>query len=348
MSIHQLLHAGIAALAIALSPAIALAQQQPELKNARLVISYQDPAFPALIRKSGVLDGAAYTVEWVLLNGPAANLSALYAGNIDLGHMGDTSLTLEQANAPTAWTPENAPLRIVAGWRNAHSRAFPRLTTAVRTSANISSVQDIQGKKFGYNYGGVNHAQYLATLVQAGLTEKQIEPVKFNDSPAAAAGFNAGRVDVYAGGLGPVLTSIRSGAGRILLTDRDTGIPAMSVWTATSKVLKDPLKVAALQDYFGRLSGYWAWHRSNKAVVIDVLKSSLKITDERAAFEYEVRGGSFVKFDTELLAQEQKIADILFDGRAIKKKVDVRIGYDPQFNAAQKAIDLASAVKDGN
>ncbi|MDR2127456.1 MAG: nitrate ABC transporter substrate-binding protein, partial [Burkholderiaceae bacterium] len=68
MSIKKLLRAGIAALlAIALSPAIALAQQQPELKNARLVIAYQDPGFPALIRKSGVLDGAAYKIEWVLL-----------------------------------------------------------------------------------------------------------------------------------------------------------------------------------------------------------------------------------------------------------------------------------------
>ncbi|MDR2127458.1 MAG: ABC transporter substrate-binding protein [Burkholderiaceae bacterium] len=347
MSIKKLLRAGIAALlAIAFLPAIGQTAQ-PELKNARLVIAYQDPGFPALIRKSGVLDGAAYKIEWVLLTGPTANLSALHAGNIDLGHLGDASMIIEQANAPTAWTLQNVPLRAVAGWRSAHSRTFPHSVTAVRTSANISSVQDIKGRKFGYNHGGNNHAQYLATLVRAGLTEKQIEPVNFTDGATSAAGFNAGRVDVYAGAPGPVLSSIRSGAGRVLLTELDTGIPSMGIWAATSKTLKNPLKVAALQDYFGRLSGYWAWHNANKATVIDVLKTSLKITDERAAFEYEVRSGSFVKFDAELLAQEQRVADILFDGQAIRKKVDVRIGYDPQFNSAQKAI-WPVPVKDGN
>lgn len=336
MSIHTFLRAGAAALAIALSPAIA--QAQPDLKDASLVVAYQDPAFPALVRKSGVLDGAPYKVEWVLLTGPAANLSALYAGKIDLGHMGDTSLIIEQANASAEWTRETVPLRIVAGWRNAHSQTFPPLITAVRAGANISSVQDLKGRKFGYNYGGYNHAQYLATLVRAGLTEKQIEPVKFNDGATSAAGFNAGQVEVYAGALGPVLPTIKSGTGRILLTDRDTGIPALNVWTATSKVLKDPLKVAALQDYFGRLSGYWPWHDANKATVVETLKATLKITDERASFEYEVRSGSFVKFEAGLLAQEQKIADILFEGQAIKKKVDVAVEYDPQFNVAQKAI----------
>ena len=72
--------------------------------------------------------------------------------------------------------------------------------------------------------------------------------------------------------------------------------------------------------------------------VIGILKDTLKISDERAAFEYEVRSGSFVKFDKGLIDEEQKIADILYDGHAIKKKVKVDVEYDPQFNAAQNAV----------
>lgn len=341
MSLKKSLCAGIAVLLAATALTLAStaeAQSQPDLKNTRLVIAYQDPAFPALIRKSGVVSAVPYQIEWVLLTGPAANLSALYAGKIDLGHMGDTSLTIEQSNARTEWTAQSVPLRIVAGWRNAYSKAYPADVTAVRSSANINGVQGIKGHQFGYNYGGYNHSQYLVTLVKAGLTEKDIQPVKFADGATSAAGFNAGEVEVYSGALGPILPTIKSGAGHILLTDRDTQIPALNVWATTSTDLKDPAKVAALQDFFSRMSGYWAWHDAHKDEVIGVLKDTLKISDERAAFEYEVRSGRFVKFDSGLLGQEQKVADILYDGHAIRKKVQVAVEYDPQFNAVQKAI----------
>ncbi|CAG9255309.1 Sulfonate transport system substrate-binding protein [Paraburkholderia unamae] len=341
MSLKNTFHAGIAVLLAAATLAlagVASAQNPPDLKNTKLVIAYQDPAFPALIRKSGVVNGAPYQIEWVLLTGPAANLSALYANRIDLGHMGDTSLTIEQSNARTEWTKDAAPLHIVAAWRNFYSKDYPPVVTAVRTSAKIDSVAQIKGHKVGYNYGGYNHSQYLATLVRAGATEKDIEPVKFADGATSAAGFNAGEVDVYAGALGPILPTFKSGAGHILLTDRDTQIPALNVWTTTSADLKDPAKVAALQDFFSRMSGYWAWHDAHRADVIAILKDTLKISDDRAAFEYQVRSGSFVKFDAGLIGQEQKIADILYDGHAIHKKVKVDVEYDPQFNGVQKAL----------
>ncbi|SDD31196.1 ABC transporter substrate-binding protein [Paraburkholderia lycopersici] len=339
MSLKKSLQAALAAISLSLLPTSAPhAQSQPDLKNTKLVIAYQDPAFPALIRKSGVVANAPYQIEWVLLTGPAANLSALYAGKIDLGHMGDTSLTIEQSNARTEWTSDTAPLRIVAGWRTFSSKAYPPLVTAVRASAGIGGVQAIKDRKFGYNYGGYNHAQYLATLVKAGVTEKQIEPIKFNDGATSAAGFNAGEVDVYAGALGPILPTVKSGKGKILLTDRDTGIPALNVWATTSADLKDPAKVAGLKDFFGRMSGYWPWHEAHRDEVIGVLKDTLKIPDERAAFEYGVRSGGFVKFDAGLIGQEQSIADILFDGHAIRKKVQVAVEYDPQFNTVQKAV----------
>ncbi|OZI71977.1 ABC transporter substrate-binding protein [Bordetella genomosp. 12] len=338
MRLNTLLPAAFVAItALFVSPA-AFAQAAPALQGTTLTVAYQDPAFPALVEKSGVLNGSPYKVDWVLLTGPAANLSALYAGRVDLGHMGDTSLTIEQANARTEWTTETIPLRIIAGWRNAYSKDFPPLITAVRSDTKITSPQQIKGHKFGYNYGGYNHAQYLATLVQAGLKEKDIEPIKFNDGATSAAAFNSGQVEVYAGSLAPVLNTIRSGAGRILLTDRDTTIPALGVWTATASVLKDPVKTAALQDFFERLSGYWPWHDAHREDVLAVLKDKLKISDERASFEYKLRSGNFIAFTPELIAQEQKIADILYDGNAIRKQVNVAVEYDPRFNQAQKAV----------
>ena len=303
-----------------------------------LNIAFQDAGFPALLKRSGLLEDAPFKVEWVLLTGPAANLSALYSGAIDLGHMGDTSLTIEQANARQEWTHDNAPLKIVAGWRNDYNKDFPPLVTAVRTAANIDDLKDLAGRKWSYNYGGYNHAQYLVSLIKAGYSEKDIDAKKFNDGSSSAAAFNSGQTEVYSGSLGPILQTVRQGDAKILLDDRATGIPALNVWTARTAVLNDPAKDAALKNFFERLSGYWQWHDEHKEEVVGVLRETLKLTPERAELEYKLRSGAFRPFDAALLEEEQKVADALFNGGAINRNVDVSIGFDARYNDAQRAV----------
>jgi sulfonate transport system substrate-binding protein len=303
-----------------------------------LTIAYQDAGFPALIKESKVLDGAPFDVKWVLLTGPAANLSALYGKAIDVGHMGDTSLTIEQANARTDWTAADAPLKIVAGWRNDYSPDYSPLVTAVRTSAHIDTPAQLVHHSWAYNYGGYNHAQYLVSLVKAGLTETDISPFKFNDGASSAAAFNSGQTDAYSGSLGPILQSVRGGQAKVLLDDRATGIPALGVWTARADVLADPAKSEALKGFFQRVSNYWAWHKSHQQEATEVLQTTLKLTPERAVYEYQVRSGAFRPFDAKLLAEEQNVADALFAGGAIKKKVDVKVGFDDRYNAVQQAV----------
>jgi sulfonate transport system substrate-binding protein len=303
----------------------------------KLVIAYQDNGMPALVKQSGVLDGAPYDVEWAILAGPAANLSALYGKTIDLGHMGDTSLTIEQANASQEWTEDTVPLKIVAGWRNGFDPRSTPLVTAVRTSAGINTVADLRGHTWGYNFGGYNHAQYLVSLARAGLAESDIKPVKFNDGNASAAAFNSGQVDVFSGGQAAILESLTSGEAKILLSDRDTKIPALNVWTARSDVLADPDKDVALRDFFGRLSTFWDWYADNPDQVKQTLKSTLKLGDARTEFEYQVRSGPFRKLDSALVAEEQAVADELYKSDVLKKRVAVAVEYDSRYNDAQKA-----------
>lgn len=331
----------IALLALGLSGCGASADGATTGGKTKLTISYQDTAFPALIEESGVLDDAPFEVEWVNLTGPAANLQALYSKAIDLGHMGDTSLTIEQANSKLEWTKDNAPLEIVAGWRNGYDPEFSPLVTAVRTDSGINDIKDIKGHTFGFNFGGYNHAQYLVSLVQAGLTDKDIKPTQFADGATSAAGFNSGRVDVFAGGHGAILNSLNSGDAKIILDDRATKIPALNVWTARKDVLDDQAKDTALKDFFGRMSGYWGWHDEHPDEVKAILKKQLKVDDARADFEFEVRRGVFRAFDDGLLKEEQDVAQSLADGGAIKSAPDVSIEFDPRYNDAQKASDTS-------
>ena len=311
--------------------------------SADLRISYQDTAFPALIEASGVLNGANFKVDWSNLTGPAANLQALYAGAIDLGHMGDTSLIIEQANAKTPWEKDTAPLEIVAGWRNSSDPTYAPLVTAVRTSSGITDVSQLRGHTWAFNFGGYNHAQYLVSLVKAGLTPKDIVPTQFADGATSAAAFNSGRTDVYSGNQAAILSSLKSGDAKILLTDRDTGIPALNVWTASRAALTDPDKSAALNDFFGRLSGFWDWYNNHPDEAKAIIAKQLKVADDRTEFEYHVRSGDFWAFDANLIDEEQKVAQTLHDGAAISTLPDVGIGFDPRYNEAQKAVGSEQA-----
>ncbi|WP_185995483.1 ABC transporter substrate-binding protein [Nocardioides campestrisoli] len=303
-----------------------------------LRIAYQDIAFPALIEESGVLEGADFDVEWSNLTGPAANLQAVYSDAVDLGHVGDTSLTIEQGNAKEEWTEETVPLQIVAGWRNFENPKYPPLITAVRSDSGVDEITDGKGKKWGFNFGGYNHAQFLVGLVQAGLTEDDIEASQFADGATSAAAFNSGQVDIYSGQHAAVLESLSAGEGKIILTDADTGIPALNVWTARTSTLEDEEKVAALEEFFERMSGYWEWHDENRDQVEAVLKTALKIDEERVDLEYELRRGAFRVFDDELIAQEQQVAQTLYDGKAIPNLPEVEIEYNPLFHEQQQAI----------
>ena len=115
----------------------------------KLVIAYQDNGIPSLIEESGVLDDAPYDVDWAILAGPAANLSALY---------GKTTL-----------------LRILGGLEDATSG---HATIAARTSVVFQEPRLIQAQRVWKNVvlstsGGADTKQRaLEALTEVGLADK--------------------------------------------------------------------------------------------------------------------------------------------------------------------------------
>lgn len=211
-----------------------------------LTIGTQDAAWPHIVEASHVLDGAPYKVKWAVLTGPAAQLSALYSKVLDVGLMGDTSLIIEQGNARAPWTQESAPLQIIAGWRNPDS-SYPPIVTVVRKDADVKSLADLRGKTWGYNFGGFNYLQYVLSYNKADLKPKDFQGVKFGDGNVSASAFNAGQVAVYSGGYGPVKETVDKGDARVVIKSDELDIPALSVFTARTEVLRDPAKSRALE-----------------------------------------------------------------------------------------------------
>jgi len=320
-------------LSLVLASATLVAPAVAQDAKPKLIVGTQDAGFPHIAEASGVYKDAPYEVEWAVLPGPAAQFPALYSKSVDIGWLGDTSLILEQAKSATPWTPDTAPLRIVAGWRNFDPK-FRQLVTVVRNSANVNSLADLRGKKWAFNYGGINHLQYVLSLVKAGLQESDIEPVQLGDGFQAAAAFNAGRTEVYSGDFVRVKELVDKGEARIVLNGDELGIPGLTVFATRQDVLQDPKRKQQLADFLERGRKLWTWYAANLPAVAQIYVEKVKYTPEKAVAQAGRNNSVFVPIDAKLLKEEQTIADVLFERGFIKNKVDVNAGFSGDYNAA--------------
>ncbi|WP_316233664.1 ABC transporter substrate-binding protein [Bradyrhizobium sp. SZCCHNPS2010] len=301
-----------------------------------LLVGFQDQTLPETVAASKVLEGAPYEVQWVTLTGPAAQLSALYSKAIDIGHMGDTSLIIEQGKAKEDWTAANVPLQIVAGWRTADKK-YPPIVTVVRTGTGVETLADAKGHSWSHNYGGYNYLQYVLSLVKAELTEKDIEAVRMQDTTTSAAAFNSGKVDIFSGSTLGVIDAMEAGKAKILVNSDELDIPALNVFTARGDVLRDPAKKAQIADFLARLRAYWAWYPDHKAEIEAIFVEKLKQAPQRAKYVTAFQQSSFVAFDDALIAREQRIAEVLLKSGVIPKTIDVAVEFNRDFNAAAVA-----------
>ncbi|WP_315777360.1 MULTISPECIES: hypothetical protein [unclassified Bradyrhizobium] len=301
-----------------------------------LLVGFQDQTLPETVAASKVLEGAPYEVQWVTLTGPAAQLSALYSKAIDIGHMGDTSLIIEQGKAKEEWTAANVPLQIVAGWRTADKK-YPPIVTVARAGSGVETLADAKGHSWSHNFGGYNYLQYVLSLVKARLTEKDIEAVRLQDTTTSAAAFNSGKVDIFSGSTLGVIDAIEAGKAKILVNSDELDIPALNVFTARGDVLRDPAKKAQIADFLTRLKAYWAWYPDHKAEIEAIFVEKLKQTPQRAKFVAAFQQSSFVAFDDALVAREQRIAEVLLTSGVIPKAINVAVEFNRDFNAAAVA-----------
>ncbi|MFE1601038.1 ABC transporter substrate-binding protein [Methylobacterium sp. ID0610] len=320
-------------LALVPAPSFAEGPVPDGAARTKLLVGFQDWTLPETVAASGVLAGAPYDIQWVVLPGPAAQLSALYSKAIDIGHMGDTSLIIEQGKAKAPWTPEAVPLQIVAGWR-ATDAQYPPIVTVGRTAAGVNALADLRGRTWAYNFGGFNYLQYVLSTLKAGFGPKDYEPVQLADQNATSAAFLAGRVDGFSGSAIVVAEAIERGTAKVLVTSDDLDIPALNVLTARGDVLRDPVKKAALSDFLARLRRHWDWFSANTGKVESLLVEKLKQTPARAKISTAYLKASFQPLDDALIRREQRIADVLFEAKAIPNKIDVTVEFSRDFNAA--------------
>ncbi|MGB4061650.1 MAG: sulfonate ABC transporter substrate-binding protein [Burkholderiaceae bacterium] len=247
-------------------------------------------------------------VSWTEFNAGPVQLEALNVGSIDFGDVGEAPPIFAQAaGAPLVYAGVTVPR--------------PRLEAiVVPKDSAIKTVADLKGKRVAYNKGS-NVQYFLVKLLEKhGLKYSDVQSI-FLPPPDARAAFQKGSVDAWII-WDPFLASAQKTLDARLLADA-TGVVNNRGYYFTSRDFAtkntDVLKIA-IQE----INAIDTWASKNQAAAAQELAKVLGLDTDvtglylsRAAF-----GTSAVNSD--ILAEQQQIADTFFELKLIPKKLNLR------------------------
>jgi sulfonate transport system substrate-binding protein len=279
-----------------------------------------------ILAAGGEDQGFPYNVKYASFVGGPPMLQAFQAGAIDAGWVADTPLIFAQA--------AHQDVVAVAAYETAND--VQELIAA--PGSNINSWADLKGKKVAYQQGTSLEAVLLEGLDSAGLSLSDIKSVRLPVTQVSAA-LQSGSVD--AGILAPPLDSayLSSHPGAKVV-DRPNEVPLrLSFVIASKKALNDPAKAAAIRDYVQRLvRATKAIHANPDPWIQKFYVGQYHLSPAAGRQLFDLAGPvTFVSLPGDLVADQQKLADLYYAAHELPSKVDVSAEFDGRFNDAVQA-----------
>jgi sulfonate transport system substrate-binding protein len=302
----------------------------------QLTIGDQGQATELPLRLAGELDDVPYDVTFAnFASGPLVN-EAIAAGEVDLGSMGDTPALLSYASGldtvvVAVRVTEGSGASIVAG-----------------EGSGITSLADLKGKRVAYTTGTNTHGLVLRALDSVGLSEDDIEQVDVPLTDLANV-LGSGQADAA------VVYEIFRPAyfaehpDSVTLIESNDLVPTYSFLLSPRSSVEDPGKLAALEDFVGRISRAAEWVNAHPDEWIDAYYVGVqKQTPEAGRAAYEAQGpAQFVEVGGAAQRDQQAQADLLFANGRLPEEVDVTGQFDPQY-AARFTNAITTANKEDN
>ncbi len=285
-----------------------------------LSLSGQDKDFP-------------YALSYGSFVGGPPMLQAFQAGDLDAGFIGTTPLIFAQA--------AGLDLVGVAGWASSKQSSYGLVTAPGVTG--ISGWADLKGKSIAYQRGTAGEAVLLEALASVGLKASDVTTVDVSQINVRAT-LEGKSADV---GLEvePLTSGYLADNPTAKLVARADQLPdRTSILISTKKALDDAGKSAALADYAVRVVHAFAYLRAHQdELASGVYVKIYGLTPERAAALVQENGTtSFFAVPGDLLAPQQKLADLFLEAGQVPSKVDVSGEFDPRLNDLVLATQAAS------
>jgi sulfonate transport system substrate-binding protein len=192
--------------------------------------------------------GAALQVAGLAnTSGGDKQLQALQAGALDVASSSDIPPVFAAAATPPGW-------RVVAV-----QRANTLLQDVVAgKGSGITSIAQLKGRKVGYVQSTTAQYFLYKLLVQNGLTWSDIHAVALTPQDGVAA-LSSGSIDALASYGNAIITTEQQGA-KVIGSGQDI-LSGNFPWEASTRVIGDSARSAALVDLFARINKAYAYIR---------------------------------------------------------------------------------------
>jgi sulfonate transport system substrate-binding protein len=266
----------------------------------------------SLLRARGELEkrfkSMGLSVRWNQFPAGPQLLEALNAGQLDLGHTGETPpISAQAAGAPLLYVASSPP--------NPKGEAI-----LVPKDSPIKKIADLKGKKVAMNKGSNVHYLVVQALEKNQLKYEDIKPVFLPPADARAA-FERKKVDAWAI-WDPYFASAEQATGARILTDATDIVENREFIFASQEFAKkypDRLKVV-LQE----IDKIDEWAEPKPREVAEILSPLIGI-DAGVLEEVAKRRAYGLEMITkDVVAYQQKLADTFYRLKLIPKKLNVQ------------------------
>ncbi len=305
-----------------------------DLTGQTLTIGVTDAVLAKLYEVSGLWDDAPYDID-VQVGTWAQQSTALNSGQWDIAFYSVSTALYQAGNDTTAWTADNAPVKLIGGWSPPQTGDYPWFGVAVDADSGIESIDDIAGKSIASSTSGDAFPTYLALLDKAGLTEADVQDYPFAASSDQVSAFLTGQASVYVSAFGSIAQQISDGDANVLITSRELGVPVLRGAAVLQTTLDDPVKHALIADWFVRYNELLTtWWDSHEEEVEATYESVSSVTADQAKYAWASVANSKARtFNDALLDGVQYEADLYYKAGAIQNEVsDVSVFFDDEFN----------------
>lgn len=283
-----------------------------------------------LLQAAGLDNFDGYNVEYSVFQGGNLCLEAMAANEIDL------TVTSEIPPVAASLTSNggNFKIALISG-----SSPQDQELVALKKSG-ISKVSQLKGKKVGYVANTTAEYFLNVMLERAGLSWKDIKPVKITTADGVTALVN-GDIDAFASYGNSINAAKNSGAVTL-----DSAIDILSgnfPVEISDSALADSAKVDAIADYLARVDKAFDWALSHQEewAKIQAEPTGMTTQDTETLFKDSVSDKGYINKFLEVtdssIKSEQSVADTFYKLGDLEQKVDVSKLYDKDFYAKYKA-----------
>jgi len=297
-----------AAVVIAAFGGVSLAKAQ---QSERILRVGNQKGWLSILKARGTLEKQlaplGVKVTWTEFNAGPVQLEALNVGSIDFGDVGEAPPIFAQAaGAPLVYAGVTVPR--------------PKLEAViVPKDSPIRSIEDLKGKRVGYNKGS-NVQYFLVQLLEKhGLKYGDVQSV-FLPPPDARAAFVKNAIDAWVI-WDPFLAAAQITLEARLLADANGVVNNRSYYFTSKEYSAKNADV--LQIAINEINKVDIWVSENKSeaatelsAILGLEKPILDLSIQRSAFGT----GPITK---EILGEQQVIADTFFDLKLIPRKLNL-------------------------